>query len=147
MDNYDIKCRIIEEELKTFWPQWHVIRCLGGGAFGDVFEIYRDNHGVRTCSALKVLRVNNMEAAYAIPSKNAGPNNAGGIRNNSDDGDIPEVFMNEIRIMEALRGAPNIVLIEDFYFQEGADTSSLYVRMELLTSFVDVMSAHQRDGT
>ena len=147
MNTDDIRCRIMEEELGTFWPQWHVVKRLGGGAFGDVFEIYRDNHGVRTCSALKVLRVNNMEAAYAIPSKNAGPNNDGGSRNNSDDGDIPEVFMNEIRIMEALRGAPNIVLIEDFYFQEGADTSSLYVRMELLTSFVDVMSAHQRDGT
>ena len=147
MSTNDIRCRIMEEELGTFWPQWHVVKRLGGGAFGDVFEIYRDNHGVRTCSALKVLRVNNMEAAYAIPPKNAGPNNAGGSRNNSDDGDIPEVFMNEIRIMEALRGAPNIVLIEDFYFQEGADTSSLYVRMELLTSFVDVMSAHQRDGT
>ena len=147
MNTEDIRCRIMEEELGTFWPQWHVVKRLGGGAFGDVFEIFRDNHGVRTHSALKVLRVNNREAPYAIPPKNAGQNNAGGSRSGSDEDDIPEVFMNEIRIMEALRGAPNIVLIEDFYFQKGVEMSSLYVRMELLTSFEDVMSAHQRNGT
>ena len=71
---------------------------------------------------------------------NAGLDNPGAGGNGSAGDNIPEVFMNEIRIMEALRGAPNIVLIDDFYFRKGTDTSSLYVRMELLTSFVDVMS-------
>ena len=49
MNNDDFKCRFIEEELKTFWPQWHVARRLGGGAIGDVFEIYRDNRPVSLC--------------------------------------------------------------------------------------------------
>ena len=64
MGTEDIRCRIMEEELETFWPQWHVVKRLGGGAFGDVFEIFRDNHGVPMYSALKVLRISDREAAY-----------------------------------------------------------------------------------
>ena len=141
----DIRCRITEEELGTFWPQWHVVKRLGGGADSEVFEIVRDNHGVQTYSALKVLRTGSREDC-ALPSVNAGPDDPGTGGNGSAGDNIPEVFMNEIRIMEALRGAPNIVQIDDFYFRNGADMSSLYVRMERLTSFVDVMSDHQRSG-
>ena len=141
----DIRCRITEEELGTFWPQWHVVKRLGGGADGEVFEIVRDNHGVQTYSALKVLRTGSREDC-ALPPVNAGPDDPGTGGNGSAGDNIPEVFMNEIRIMEALRGAPNIVQIDDFYFRNGADMSSLYVRMERLTSFVDVMSDHQRSG-
>ena len=54
---YDIKCKVIEEELRSVWPEWHVAGRLGGGAFGDVFQIYRDNHGIRVDSALKVIQV------------------------------------------------------------------------------------------
>ena len=145
MSTEDIRCRITEEELGTFWPQWHVVKRLGGGADGEVFEIVRDNHGVQTYSALKVLRTGSWEDC-ALPPMNAGPDDPGTGGNGSAGDNIPEVFMNEIRIMEALRGAPNIVQIDDFYFRNGADTSSLYVRMERLTSFVDVMSDHQRSG-
>ena len=145
MSTEDIRCRITEEELGTFWPQWHVVKRLGGGADGEVFEIVRDNHGVQTYSALKVLRTGSWEDC-ALPPMNAGPDDPGTGGNGSAGDNIPEVFMNEIRIMEALRGAPNIVLIDDFYFRKGTDTSSLYVRMELLKSFVDVMSDHQRSG-
>ena len=147
MNTDDIRCRIMEEELGTFWPQWHVVKRLGGGAFGDVFEIFRDKYGIRTYSALKVLRISDREAAFALPPANSEPDNPGGSRSNYGEDDIPEVFLNEIRIMEALHGAPNIVSIENYHFQKVDDTSSLYVRMELLTSFVDVMSVHQRDGT
>lgn len=26
MNNYDIKCKVIEEELRSVWPEWHVFR-------------------------------------------------------------------------------------------------------------------------
>ena len=146
MSTEDIRCRITEEELGTFWPQWHVVKRLGGGADGEVFKIVRDNHGVQTYSALKVLRTGSPEDC-ALPPMNAGPDKPGAGGNGSVEDNIPEVFMNEIRIMEALHGAPNIVLIDDFYFRKGTDTSSLYVRMELLTSFAGVMSDYQRRGT
>ena len=62
---YDIKCKVIEEELRSVWPEWHVAGRLGGGAFGDVFQIYRDNHGIRVDSALKVIQVDSEETAVA----------------------------------------------------------------------------------
>ncbi len=124
MDIDNSRCRIMEEELAAFWPQWHVSKLLSGGDSCEVFEIFRDNLGVRTYSALKVLRTDS-----------------------TGNDDIPEAFTNEIQIMEALRGAPNIVLIEDFYFRKGDDTSSLYVRMELLKSFADMMNTNQWTGT
>ena len=43
MANYDFKCRMVNEELSSFWPEWNVVRWIGGGTFGDVFHICRDN--------------------------------------------------------------------------------------------------------
>ncbi len=148
MSTDDIRCRIIEEELKTFWPQWHVVKRLGGGSFGDVFEICRDNYGVRMYSALKVLQISDSDqrTSYTLSLEDARLYNTGGSTGSFDSHDIPEVFMNEIQIMEALRGAPNIVAIDDFYFRRSSGTSSLYVRMELLTRFEDVLADRQRRG-
>ena len=141
MDNYDIKCRIIEEELKTFWPQWHVIQCLGGGAFGDVFEIYRDNFGIREKSALKMIQIRDVtETAYLIT-----PTGEAESRSQDGQAEIPKAFRNEIQIMEALRGAPNIVTIEDFYLKREESSTMLFVRMELLTSFQQILAERQRD--
>ena len=114
MNNDDFKCRFIEEELKTFWPQWHVARRLGGGAIGDVFEIYRDNLEVRELSALKLIRISDTGEAYApFPSAEG----AEPYRMQAGQQVIPEVFRYEIQIMEALQGAPNIVSIDDYYLK------------------------------
>ena len=140
-NNYDIKCKLIEEELKTFWPQWHVIRILGGGAFGDVFEIYRNDFGIQEKSALKMIQIRDgAETMALIPP-------AGGAVSRAEDGQtrIPEAFRNEIQIMEALQGAPNIVAIKDFYIKRDASSTMLFVRMELLTSFQQIMAERQRD--
>ena len=103
MDSNDIRSRLIEEELRSVWPGWHVARRLGGGSFGDVFQIYRDNYGIRVESALKVIQMDDWMATVALPSNS---------RDESSP-DIPEALRSEIQIMEALRGAPNIVSIED----------------------------------
>ena len=71
MGTDDIKCRIMEEELKEFWPEWHVVRRLGGGSYGDVFQIYKDNYGIRVYAALKVIQINNNLAEVTVPQSNA----------------------------------------------------------------------------
>ena len=131
MNNYDIKCKVIEEELRDVWPEWHVAGRLGSGAFGDVFQIYRDNFGIRVDSALKVIQMSSTDSTVILPM-------------NKDDqerakDDIPDPLRSEIQIMEALRGAPNIVTIEDFYFRREGLTCSLFVRMELLTSLQEIL--------
>ena len=134
MNSYDIRCKLIEEELRSVWPEWHVARRLGGGSFGDVFQIYRDNYGIRVESALKVIQADDGMVTTALPS------------NSQDESrsDIPEALRSEIQIMEALRGAPNIVIIEDFSFKRFAQNGTLFVRMELLKSLQEVLPG--RDG-
>lgn len=162
MSVYDIKCRIIEEELKTFWPQWHVVKRLGGGSFGDVFQIYRDKYGIRVESALKVIQISDeTETSFLIPVSQGGlegdkqkTSDTAGVFNKKpheehfqsgkkavygDPETIPEDLRNEIKIMEALRGAPNIVVIEDFHCKKEGATNSLFVRMELLSSFQEIL--------
>lgn len=142
----ELKRRLIESELHDIWPEWHVLRWLGGGTFGDVYHIWREHFNVRVDSALKVIR---------IPITN-------------EETGFKRAFSNEVRIMELLRGAPNVVSIEDFYYrretahkENGAGEAEekrinqiqnsdltmplsctggygyLYVRMELLNSFRD----------
>ena len=125
------------------WPEWHVAGRLGGGAFGDVFQIYRDNHGIRVDSALKVIQVDSEETAVVLPAKGQ----AGGETEAASQSDIPDALLGEIQIMEALRGAPNIVAIEDFSFKRDGSTCSLFVRMELLTSLQKVLPGRNGQST
>ena len=164
MNTSDIKCRIMEEELRTFWPQWHVVKRLGSGSFGDVFQVCTDESGRHQDAALKVIQMTDSVADNAVPQPDPVPNGSGSGQTQPNrtpnssgsgqtqsisqygqnaSGNIPKVFRNEIQIMEALRGAPNIVSIDDFYFQRGGGMCTLYVRMELLTSFKDIMLSRQ----
>ena len=136
MNNYDIKCKVIEEELRSVWPEWHVVCRLGGGTFGDVFQIYKEKYGIRVDSALKVIQVSSEMDTVELPFINPDDTED----DDGSQGKPPDSLRREIQIMEALRGAPNIVSIEDFYFKQEGTTSSLFVRMELLTSLKEVLS-------
>ena len=136
MNNYDIKCKVIEEELRSVWPEWHVVCRLGGGTFGDVFQIYKEKYGIRVDSALKVIQVSSEMDTVELPFINPDDTED----DDGGQGNLPDSLRREIQIMEALRGAPNIVSIEDFYFKQEGMTSSLFVRMELLTSLKEVLS-------
>ena len=107
MSDNDIKCRVIEEELRSIWPEWHVVCRLGGGAFGDVFQICREKLGIRENSALKVIQVSDGEDTVEMPFTGV---NEGRTTPELRD-DIPKSLQTEIEILEVLRGAPNIVRI------------------------------------
>ena len=189
MDNYNIRCRIIEKELNTFWPEWHVVERIGRGAFGDVFRIRRDNYGTWEESALKIIQIHDERGLSDF--KNAGQeqenvsgrsrlngstetrpllsamqsdqpsayvstedhsqteeenrNRPGKAESKAGASVIPKALSNEIQIMRALRGAPNIVVIEDFYFKKVGTASTLFVRMELLTSFQEALLRSRND--
>ena len=151
-----LKCRVLEEELRTFWPQWHVERQLSEGAYGDVYQIYKEEYGVKIDSALKVLQISDENIILpTVPVTNQGPASspAAGRSSASDrplsDGrpganpgnieSMPQDFQNEINIMGILRGAPNIMRMEDFYYKSEGRTKLLFVRMELLTSFKELL--------
>ena len=106
----------------------YVVERLGGGAYGDVFRIRTDSYGVSVESALKVIQFSYETETVSLLSVGQ------------------EDLRNEILIMEDLRGAPNIVTIEDFYVKRDGSACSLFMRMELLTSFQELMLKHEEDS-
>ena len=169
MSNNQHNCKILEDEIKEFWPQWKVVRQIGKGTFGSVFEICKDEFGVRFRSALKVIRISGDEAtetvllhshlgktdyrssdtndifvhpqgaldeSYSKKLKNYVTNSSKWTYNYSNYS-LPEPLKNEISVLETLRGAPNVVNMEDVYFKQEGNTSTLFVRMELLTGLID----------
>ena len=143
----EIACTLTGEKLRTFWPEWHVLRRIGTGAFSDVYQIYRDYYGMHTSSALKVIRMDT--GVWSIPPSSAGPAPAAG--STGSDGSAgpgqegrPLPFAEEVRIMRLLRGAPNIVSIDDFHIHTDESGTYIFIRMELLTSLLEMINSPHR---
>ena len=120
----EYKKMIAERDLQSVWPQWNIVRLLGEGSFGEVYEIQRNEYGRVSKCALKILRRDNR--SY----------NLGNAYVNISQSNTSEEFINtvlkEIDIMEKLKGAPNIVAIEDYEVVRNPDSCAVLIRMELL---------------
>lgn len=112
------------------WPDWDVAENLGGGSFGQVYEIHRDIFGQIDKAALKVLSI---------------PKNKSDIQelryNGYDDASITAHFKNhladivkEYNLMAQLKGCQNVVYCEDVrYIQDESGIGwDIYIKMELL---------------
>ena len=119
--------------LQSIWPEWQIEgKPLGRGSFGVVYKAVRRDHGVESYAAIKVISIPTDQSELdSLLSEglalNATRTYLQGVLNN---------FVNEIRLMESLKGAPNIVNIEDYKVVErrGEIGWDIYIRMELLTS-------------
>ena len=118
------------DRINEIWPKWHTEEPHGQGAYGRVFKVRREELGEVFYSAVKVIRI---------------PQDAGEIREMISDGmtsqsiqsyyqSIVKGLMNEIRVLETLKSAGNVVNIEEFEVREREDGIGweVYIRMELL---------------
>ncbi len=122
------------EGLNQIWPEWQVEgKPLGRGSFGVVYKAVRRDHNIESYAAIKVI---------SIP---ADPSEVDSLRSEGMDMNatrtylqgIVEDFVKEIKLMEDLKGVQNIVSVEDYEVVEktGEIGWTIYIRMELLTSF------------
>lgn len=97
--------------LGSIWPEWQIVKEIGSGSYGKVYEAVRRGYSVESRAAIKVIQV---------------------PQNNSE---IVNDFVREIELMESFRGAQNIVNVEDFKAAEKPDGTGwvIFIRMELLT--------------
>lgn len=118
-------------KFEPLFGSWKIIRLLGEGSFGKVFEIEKEEFGAVYKSALKVITV---------------PQSESDLRSAEADGmdeesiityyrSFVEDFSRESALMAKLKGHTNIVSFEDTQILEHTDSIGwdIFIRMELLT--------------
>lgn len=132
--------------ISQVWPEWTEECLLGEGSFGKVYRAKREEYGRTFYSAIKVLKVpKNQQEVQHIKAQGM------------SDADVYNYFrgvvdslLNEITLMDNLKGAKNVVGIEDYKIIERQNDFGwdIFIRMELLTpfdSFVSNPDFSQRD--
>lgn len=119
------------DEKKVSWPGWDVIRVIGTGGFGAVYEIRRDVFGIQEKAALKVLSIPKSDEELDELRMEGYDEESLKARFRDYLRDIA----NEYKLMSALKGHTNIVHCDDLqYFQQVNGIGwDLYIKMELLT--------------
>ena len=124
---------IILHDISHIWPEWKLVKLLGKGSYGRVYEAVRSDSGIESRAAIKII---------SIPTDQSEIDSlrAEGLDNNSTREyfrHVVEEFVEEIRLMESFKGVQNIVSVEDYKVVEKMDDIGwdIYIRMELLTPF------------
>ena len=127
------------ENIRLPWPDWKIVKYLGGGAYGKVYEIERTISGTQEKE----------KAALKIVSR---PKDEDEIEeyevSGYDKESIIESYKSEIqnyvqeyKLMRTLQGQTNIVSCDDFtvVWNENGIGGNVFIRMELLTPLNQVL--------
>ena len=129
------------ENGTVVFDHWVVEDKIGSGAFGTVYKIKREEYGKEYRSALKVI---------TIPPENSDVLNLKSEGMTKEEisayySDIALSFMEEIKLLEELKGNSNIVSYEDHIIQRSEDGMeyTIMIKMELLTPLKNVLAERQ----
>lgn len=119
--------------LQHVWPEWKIVRQIGRGSFGSVYEAVRTDHSIENRAAVKVITIPQSESEIAnLRSEGLSE----GATKTYLQGVVDD-FVQEIQMMISLKGLENIVSVEDFKVIEKSDRIGwdIFIRMELLKPF------------
>lgn len=123
---------MLEKGTKVF-GHWSVEEKIGSGAFGTVYKLRREEFGTEYFSALKVISIppENVDSSVL---QSEGMSKA---EISTYYSDIVMCLMEEIKLLEDLKGNSNIVSYEDHIVEASEDGMSytIMIRMELLEPF------------
>ena len=124
------KDRDEDDLLSGVWPEWKIVEFIGSGSYGRVYKAVRDDFSIQSFSAVKIISI---------------PQNDSEIQElraeGYDDAAIKKYYQNitsqlvsEMECLISLKGATNIVKIDDFKIVDKEYIGcNIYLRMELLT--------------
>ena len=121
----------MDNERTPSYPEWNIVRKIGSGGFGTVYEISRDKAGITEHGALKYISIP-FSKSEIDDLKSEG----------YDDPSITKTFegrrddiLQEYRLMQSLSGNTNIVNCHDVRDIQHDDDPGwdIFIRMELLT--------------
>ena len=120
-----------EVSLQQIWPGWEIVRRIGGGSYGVVYEAVRRDGYVESRAAIKIIHIPQDESE--MDSLRSDGLSMDASRTYMQK--IVDDFVNEIKLMESLKGIQNVVSIEDHAVVTKQDEIgwTIYIRMELLT--------------
>ena len=125
----------------SIWPEWKIENLIGEGSYGKVYKVRRENPGRVEHAALKVIDIPKDDSEIRTL-----------LANGMDQESIVTYYQmaandlfSEIKIMESLRSAPNVVTLQDARLEkkENGIGWTIYIRMELLTSMEDYLQGRK----
>ena len=122
------------------YEPWRVVRQLGKGSYGSVFEIQREEFGELYTAALKVISIPQSDEDIIA-------NRADGMTDKSMASyyhSVVKELTHELALLSKLKGNTNIVGYEDHKIVQHPDGIGwdIYIRMELLTSLTAVSAVY-----
>ena len=119
------------ENIRLPWPDWKIVKYLGGGGYGKVYEIETTFFGIQEKAALKIVSRPKDESEIEEDDKN-------GYDHESIVAKYTEIlqdYIQEYKLMKELQGQSNIVSCDDFALEKNPNGigGKIYIRMELLT--------------
>lgn len=117
-------------DLSRVWPEWKVEELIGSGSFGRVYKVSHTELGHVSWRAAKLISIPSEDEAISSLSSMGMDDDS--IRSYMEE-TACDVF-NEISVMESLKGANNVVSIEDFrhVLHDNDPGMDIWIRMELL---------------
>lgn len=121
----------INELLNKYWPDWEVDMQIGRGANGTVYKVHRKDEVASFFSAVK--RISVPEDSSETENLHYEGYDDEATRNYFKE--VVDNVVSEVKLLSSLRGARNVVRIEDYKVIEHEDGKSydILIRMELLT--------------
>lgn len=126
------------KKYEPLFNSWYIVKLIGQGSYGQVYEIERKELGVTYKAALKTITI---------------PQNQGEVKSLLAEGmskeevteyyrEIVQTIVNEFILMSKLKGNSNIVSYEDHMLVEHDDGIGwdILIRMELLTPLFDFLA-------
>lgn len=128
------------ENISSFWPDWELQGLIGKGGYGKVYKAVKTDHNLITEAAIKIISVPQNESELEALHYEGLDDKA----SKTYFSEIVDDFINEIKLMESMKGISNIVSVEDFKVVDRKDRIGwdIYIRMELLTPFSKYIEKH-----
>ena len=125
------------EQIHLPWQDWKIVKRLGGGAYGKVYEIERNISGVQEKAAVKI--VSRPKDDIEIETYYDEGYDKASIAA-SYEKEIQN-YVQEYTLMKKLQGQTNIVSCDDFTVvpHDNGIGGDVVIRMELLTSLQQIL--------
>jgi hypothetical protein len=124
-------------EERAIWPGWKVVRLIGRGSYGAVYEIERDTLGEKEKAAMKQISI--PQSKSAIDELRSEGYDEPSIRR-LYRGYLKSI-VDEYLLMRRMNGSSNVVDCDDVYYVEHENGIGwdVYIKMELLTPLLETL--------